>query len=66
LFRYIIVNTQQKGDSKDDENNNNNNNNNNKPEIIIRGNEKGKYMLIDVAISGDKNMIKKGAEKILK
>ena len=40
--------------------NNNNNNNNNK------GNEKGTCMLIDVAISGDRNVIKKEAEKILK
>ena len=47
-------------------NNNNNNNNNNKPDIIIRDNEKGAYMLIDVAISGDRNVIKKEAEKILK
>ena len=35
-----------------------NNNNNN--------NEKGTRMLIDVAISGDRNLIKKKAEKILK
>jgi len=39
---------------------------NNKPEIIIRGNERGTCMLIDVAISGDRNLIKKEAEKILK
>jgi hypothetical protein len=38
----------------------------NKPDIIIRDNEKGTCMLIDVAISGDSNMIKKEAEKILK
>jgi len=38
----------------------------NKPVIIIRDNEKGTCVLIDVAISGDRNMIKKGAEKILK
>jgi hypothetical protein len=38
---------------------------NNKPEIIIRDNEKGACMLIDVAISGDRNVIKKEAEKIL-
>jgi hypothetical protein len=37
-----------------------------KPDIIIRDNEKGTCMLIDVAISGDRNMIKKEAEKILK
>jgi len=39
---------------------------NNKPDIIIRDNEKGTCMLIDVAISGDRNVIKKDAEKILK
>jgi len=37
---------------------------NNKPDII-RDNEKGTCMLIDVAISGDRNVIKKEAEKIL-
>jgi len=49
-------------------NNSNNNNNipNNKPDIIIRDNEKGTCMLIDVAVSGDRNVIKKEAEKILK
>jgi hypothetical protein len=39
---------------------------NNKPDIIIRGNEKGTCVLIDVEISGDRNVIKKEAEKILK
>ena len=39
---------------------------NNKPDIIIRDNEKGTCMLIDVAILGDRNVIKKEAEKILK
>jgi hypothetical protein len=39
---------------------------NNKPDIIIRDNEKGTCMLIGVAISGDRNVIKKEAEKILK
>jgi hypothetical protein len=39
---------------------------NNKPDVIIRDNEKGTYMLIDVAIPGDRNVIKKEAEKILK
>jgi len=39
---------------------------NNKPDIIIRDNEKGTYMLIDVEISGDRNVIKKEAGKILK
>jgi hypothetical protein len=38
----------------------------NKPDIIIRDNEKGTCMLIDTAISGDRNVIKKEAEKILK
>jgi len=48
--------------------NNNNNNNktdrtipNNKLDIIIRGNERGTCMLIDVAISRDRNVIKKEA-----
>jgi hypothetical protein len=39
---------------------------NNKPDVIIRDKEKGTFMLIDVAISGDRNVIKKEAEKILK
>jgi len=39
---------------------------NNKPDIIIRDNEKGTCVLIDVAVSGDRNVIKKEAEKILK
>jgi len=39
---------------------------NNKPDIIIRDNEKGTFMLIDVTISGDRNVIKKEAENILK
>jgi len=38
----------------------------NKPDIIICDNEKGKCMSIDAAISGDRNVIKKEAEKILK
>ena len=38
----------------------------NKPDIIIRDNEKRTCMLIDVAISGDRNVIEKAAEKILK
>jgi len=38
----------------------------NKPDIIIRDNEKGTCMLIDVAISGDRNVIRKEAEKISK
>ena len=39
---------------------------NNKPYIIIRDNVKGTCMLIDVAISGDRNVIKKEVEKILR
>jgi len=39
---------------------------NNKPDIIIRDNEKGTCMLIDVAISGERNVIKIEADKILK
>ena len=39
---------------------------NNKPDIIIRDNEAGTCMLIDVAISRVRNVIKKEAEKILK
>jgi len=39
---------------------------NNKPDIIIRDNEKGICMLIDVEISGERNVIKKEVEKILK
>jgi len=39
---------------------------NNKPDIIIRDNEKGTCMLIDVANSGDRNVIKKEADTILK
>ena len=34
--------------------------------IVIRDNEKGTYMLVDVTISGARNVIKKEAEKILK
>jgi len=37
---------------------------NNKPDVIIRDNEKGTCVLIDVAISGDRNVIKKEAEII--
>ena len=39
---------------------------NNKPDVIIRDNEKGTCMLIDVAISGDRNVIKKEVANILK
>jgi len=39
---------------------------NNKPDITIRDNKKGTFMLTDVAISGDRNVIKKEAECVLK
>jgi hypothetical protein len=39
---------------------------NNKSDIIIHDNEKRTCMLIDVAIPGDRNVIKKQAEKISK
>ena len=39
---------------------------NNKPDILIRDNEKGTCTLIDVAISVDRNVIKKEAKKTLK
>ena len=38
---------------------------NNKTYIIIHDNGKGTCVLIDVAISGDRNVIKKEVEKIL-
>jgi hypothetical protein len=38
----------------------------NKPEILIRGNGKGTCLLIDLAISENRNVIKKEADKILK
>jgi hypothetical protein len=47
-------------------NNNNNDSNNNNNDIIIRDNEEGTCMLSDVAIPGDRNVIKKDAEKIPK
>jgi hypothetical protein len=34
--------------------------------VIVRDNEEGTCVLIDVAISRDRNVIKKGAEKIVK
>jgi hypothetical protein len=37
---------------------------NNKSDIVIGDNEKGTCMLIDVEIPGDRNLIKKEAEKI--
>ena len=39
---------------------------NNRPDIIMRDNEKGKFVLRDAAISGDRNMTKKEADKILR
>ena len=39
---------------------------NNKPDIINRDNKQWTWMVIDVAISGDRNVIKKEAENILK
>jgi hypothetical protein len=39
---------------------------NNKSDIIISDTEKRTCMLLDTAISGDRNVIKKDAEKILK
>jgi hypothetical protein len=39
---------------------------NNKADIIIRDNERGTCMLIDIAIPEGRNVIKKEAEKILK
>jgi hypothetical protein len=39
---------------------------NNKPDITIRDNGKATCTSIDVAISGDRNVIKKAAENILK
>jgi len=39
---------------------------NNKPDIVIRDNENETCMLIDVAISGYRNVIQKEVEEILK
>jgi hypothetical protein len=38
----------------------------NKPDIVISDYEKGTFRLLDVAIPGDRNVIQKEAEKILK
>jgi hypothetical protein len=67
----IFINTLQKGakdedDDNDDDDNNNNNIHNYKPDIQIRDNERGTCMLRDVAISGDRNVIKKEGENFLK
>ena len=37
-----------------------------KPDIITHGNEKRMYVLINVAISGERNVIKKVVEMVLK
>jgi len=39
---------------------------NNKPDAITRNNEKGTRMLIDVAVLGERNVIRKEAEKRVK
>jgi len=39
---------------------------NNKPDIIVRDNKQGTCMLLDVTVPGDRNVIKKESEKILK
>ena len=39
---------------------------NNQPHIIVHDNKKGTCILIDAAVPGDRNVIKKEAEKILK
>jgi hypothetical protein len=38
---------------------------NNKTDIVIRYNDKGTFILIDVLYSGDTNVIRKEPEKIL-
>lgn len=38
---------------------------NNKPDIMIHVNEEGSYLPIDIAVSGERNMIKKEAKKKL-
>ena len=70
MYKYPAYNDDDDGGDDDDgddddDNNNNNNNNNNKPDVT-RGNEKGTCLLIDVSTSGDRNVIKKESEKILK
>jgi len=39
---------------------------NNKPDIIIRDDKQETCILTEVVITGDRNVIKRGAEKILK
>ena len=36
---------------------------NNKPDIMIHVNKEGSYLPVDIAISGERNMIKKEAKK---
>ena len=38
---------------------------NNKPDIVIRDNKRATCVIIDVAVPGDRNVIKEEAEKIL-
>jgi len=76
LKLYSVGQTNNNNNNNNNTNNNNNNNNkqgqtdrtipNNKPDIINRDNEKRTCMLMNVAIPGDRNVIKKEAEKILK
>ena len=65
LCRQAHVNDDDGEDDNDSDGDDYDNNNNN-PDIIIRDDEKGTSMPRDVAISGDRNVIKKEAEKILK
>ena len=39
---------------------------NNQPDITVRNNEKEVFMSIDTAVSGERNVIKKEAEKMLR
>jgi len=52
--------------SVEDYDHDNDDDDDNKPDIVIRDNENRTCTLIDVAISGGRNAIKKEAEKILK
>ena len=61
-FRYTVVNTLYKGGKYNSSNKRVRTDRTipqNKPDIIIRDNEKGSCMLIDVAVSEDRNVIKK-------
>ena len=66
MITWVLLNCGATDSCVNNNNNNNNNIPNKKPDIINRDNEKGTCMLIDVAISGDRNVNKKEAEKILK